>query len=293
MAITTHGDRKYHRSERLSSAEAWPSLRVEHRRLEGGAQTAVTPECTEIVLILSGQAQVGRTGDGNAQEGIARPGTSWIVPVGTDESRIELSGPVESLHLFLPPTLMETSALADYDIDPAKTRLAYAGGFADATLQQIGSAFRSMLDRPPQPTDRLFIDGMQVALAGHLIGNYTVDRWQPAARAPSLDQKRLKRVLDFIEARIAEDVTLDDLAAEACLSPFHFSRLFRDATGLTPHRYITDRRVQAARHKLALAHSSLVEIALDTGFGSQANFIRVFRKATGLTPGQYRELHLR
>jgi AraC family transcriptional regulator len=97
-------------------------------------------------------------------------------------------------------------------------------------------------------------------------------------------------VLNFIDARLDSDIALDDLAAEACLSPFHFSRLFRDATGLSPHRYVTDRRVQAAKDKLALNHSSLVEIALDTGFGSQANFIRVFRKATGLTPGQYRAL---
>ena len=61
-------------------------------------------------------------------------------------------------------------------------------------------------------------------------------------------------------------------------------------TGLSPHRYVTDRRVQAARHELARNRLSLVEIALEFGFGSQANFTRVFRKAASLTPGQYREL---
>ncbi|MBP1886366.1 AraC family transcriptional regulator [Sinorhizobium mexicanum] len=293
MTLHAHGDLKYQTSQRLSDAAEWPGLRVEHRLLKTGPQNALTPECTEVVLMLSGRAGVSRTGNGQTQDVLAQPGMSWIVPIGTEESKIELSGSMECLHLYLPPTLIERSALADYEIDPAKAELAYAGGLADPMLHQIGSAFRSLLGRGMQPTDRLFVDGMQTALAAHLLGNYAVDRWQPPPKAPSLDPKRLKRVLDFIEARIGADISLDDLAAEACLSPFHFSRLFRDATGLTPNRYVTDRRVQAAREKLALDHSSLVEIALDTGFGSQANFIRVFRKVTGVTPGQYRELHRR
>lgn len=290
MSLRTHGDIKYRTGERLGGVAEWDSLRLERRQLVAGAQAGVTAECTELVLILSGQSTVRRTGDGQQQEGLARAGTSWLVPAGTHESLLELTGSMETLHLFLPPTLLDQSALADYDIDPAKTRLAYAGGFADATLEHIGTALRGVLDRGAQPTDRIFVDGMRTALAAHLVGNYAADRWRPPAKAPALDPKRLRRVLDFVEARLAGEISLDDLAAEACLSPFHFSRLFHDATGLSPHRYVTDRRIQAAKEKLALRHSSQVEIALDCGFGSQANFIRVFRKATGLTPGQYRNL---
>lgn len=292
MTLATHGDRKYQNSA-LDAAAEWDALRVEHRHIGSGAHSPVTPDCTELVVILSGRAMVTRTGDGQRQEALAQGGTSWLVPAGTQESLLELDGAMEALHLFLPPALVENSALADYDLDPDKVRLAYAGGFADPLLLQIGNAFRTMLDRGAQPTDRLFADGMQSALAAHLLATYTIDRWQPPARAPSLDPKRLQRVLDFVESRIASDIRLDDLAAEACLSPFHFTRLFSEATGLSPHRYVTERRVQAARDKLALNHSSLVEIALDTGFGSQANFIRVFRKVTGLTPGQYRNIHAR
>ncbi|WP_316237872.1 helix-turn-helix transcriptional regulator [Bradyrhizobium sp. SZCCHNR1015] len=78
--------------------------------------------------------------------------------------------------------------------------------------------------------------------------------------------------------------------AQACPSPDHFCRLFREATGLSAHRYVTDRRVQAARHELARSRVSLVEIALEFGFGSQANVTRLFCKAADLTPGQYLEL---
>lgn len=143
--------------------------------------------------------------------------------------------------------------------------------------------------------DRIFAGDMRIALTAHLTGDDTVDRSRPSSmRAPpSLDAKRLKRVLDFVEARLAGDLSLADLAAEACLSPFHFLRRFRAATGLSPHRYVTSRRIQAAQTMLARRHASLVEIALDTGFSSQASFTRAFRKWTGLTPGQYRALGLR
>lgn len=159
---------------------------------------------------------------------------------GLTSDCMELDGATECLHVFLPATLLDRSALT--------------------------------------------------ALAAHLIGTCTVERQRPPTRVPSLDDKRLKRVLDFVDARLAEDLSLDELAAEACLSPFHFLRLFRDATGLTPHRYVISRRIQAAQKRLADRRSSLMQIAFETGFSSQANFTRAFRKWTGFTPGQYRKL---
>jgi AraC family transcriptional regulator len=92
----------------------------------------------------------------------------------------------------------------------------------------------------------------------------------------------------LVDCRFAEGIGLDELAAEACLSPFHFSRLFQKATGLSPHRCVTERRVREAKSKLAKGRLSLVEIALESGFGSQGNFNRIFRKHTGLTPGEFR-----
>jgi AraC family transcriptional regulator len=290
MPLRAHGDRKYQSSTLVGGAAEWNALRVEHRQIGPGAQNCVSPECTELVYILSGQAKVRRAGDGQTQEGIARPGTSWLVPAGTHETLLELDGSTECLLIFLPDKLLEDSALADYGIDPDRTRLAYAGGFADSTLAQIGTALHGLVGRDTQPIDRMFADGLRIALAAHLIGNYTVDRWRPSAPVPSLDAKRLQRVLAFIEARLADDISLDDLAGEACLSPFHFSRLFRQATGLPPHRYVIERRIHAAQKMLSSKRSSMAAVALDTGFGSQASFARTFRKITGVTPRQYREL---
>ncbi|MFH1345523.1 MAG: AraC family transcriptional regulator [Pseudomonadota bacterium] len=289
MTLATHGDQRYRNSEKLAEA-SWRALSIEHRKFEAGCQATPVAICTEIILLLSGGGMVCRTGNGEIQRSVARPGMSYLVPVGTQESHLELFDRMECLHLYLPPTLLDQSALADLDIDPAKVQIAYADGLADQVLFHICSPLRDLLHRPRQPTDALFVGGIQIALAAHLLGHYSIDRWRPPEKSPSLDPRRLQRVLDYIEASLGTDIRLEELAAQACLSPYHFSRLFREASGLSPHRYVIDRRLQAARQELARSSLSLVEIALQFGFGSQANFTRAFRKAMNLTPGQYREL---
>lgn len=292
MRVSSHGDLKYRTGHRLTKTAEWQTLCVETWRHGAGHLTDLRLDCTEVAVLLAGQVNVKRTGDGETQEAFGRAGTSWICPAGTYESNIQLSAPMdECLHIFLPPTLMEQAALETYEIDPAKARLGYAGGLSDTLLVQVGTTFRALLDRGPEPTDRLLVDGMRAALAAHLVSNYAADCWKPAENegARSLDPKRLKRVLDLIEARLGSELSLEDLAAEACLSPFHFTRLFRQAIGFTPHRYVMERRIQLAKTKLTLGRASLVEIALETGFGSQSNFNRVFRKATGVSPGQFKK----
>ncbi len=190
--------------------------------------------------------------------------------------------------------MIEQSALDDYDIDPAKAELVYVGGLVDPTLQRIALSFRDVLWRGVEPaTDRLFVDGMQAALAAHLLGNYSVDHWRRLERAPQIDLRRLARVLDYVDAHYNENIALSDLAAEECLSPYHFSRLFREATGQSPHQYLTSRRVKAAKDELVRNRASMAEVAQVTGFGSQANFIRVFQKMTGATPGTFRNRRMR
>ena len=129
-------------------------------------------------MLLSGGGMVHRVGNGEVQKSLARPGMSYLVPVGTQESHLELSDRMECLHLYLPPALLDQSALADFDIDPAKVEIAYAHALADQVLFHVCSPLRDLLHRPRQPTDALFVEGIQVALAAHLLAHYTIDRWR-------------------------------------------------------------------------------------------------------------------
>ncbi|HWJ73943.1 MAG TPA: AraC family transcriptional regulator [Kaistia sp.] len=293
MPLVTHAAQKYQSSELIGRASEWESVRVEHRRIGPGVQNCVRPECTELVLILSGKSVVRRCADGKMQEGLALPGTAWLVPAGTDETHLELDGATECLILFLPARLLEESALIDHGLDPSRAHLAYVGGFADPLLSRVGEALHGLKGSDAGPTESLVAEGLRAALTAHLVGRYTVDRWRPAEPPPALDKRRLRRVLDRIEACIGEPLSLAELAGEACLSPFHFSRLFRQATGLSPHRYVVERGIEAARRMIAAGNASMSEIALETGFGSQANFSRTFSRLAGCTPGEYRRLHRR
>ncbi|MEG9430846.1 AraC family transcriptional regulator [Terriglobus sp. ADX1] len=98
---------------------------------------------------------------------------------------------------------------------------------------------------------------------------------------------RLRRVLEWIEFHLHTDVRLEQLAAEAQLSPFHFARLFRETTGVTPHQYVLERRIERAKTLLKLGKLTIAEVAQNAGFSSSTNFVRAFRQRVGITPGEW------
>jgi AraC-like DNA-binding protein len=103
-----------------------------------------------------------------------------------------------------------------------------------------------------------------------------------------LPQYKLRRVRRFIEAHIDKTIRLEDLAASAALSPFHFHREFKRSTGMTPHRYIMHVRMEHAKRLLSSSDMPLAEVAAQVGFADQSHFSANFRKATSMTPLRYR-----
>ena len=100
----------------------------------------------------------------------------------------------------------------------------------------------------------------------------------------------LRRVLKHIETHLGNDVAQYRLASIAQLSMDHFARLFRQSTGLPPHRYVLQRRIARARELMADHRLSLAEIGYTLGFPSQAHFTTTFRRLAGTTPGAYHSL---
>lgn len=116
----------------------------------------------------------------------------------------------------------------------------------------------------------------------------------PASRARSphlrggLSPAALRRVQVFVEANLGRPIRLQDLAARAGLSPFHFARAFKTTAGLTPRGYVEQRRVERARHELRETEHPLAAIAAETGFGTQSRLTTTFKRQTGFTPAAYR-----
>ncbi len=109
------------------------------------------------------------------------------------------------------------------------------------------------------------------------------------ARTGRLSGRRLQRAADYIRLRLSENIRLDHVAAAAGLSVFHFSRMFKKTTGLTPHRYLMKARVEKARQLLHECDKTLTEIAIECGFYDQSHMSKVFRRLAGMSPVQFRD----
>ncbi len=99
----------------------------------------------------------------------------------------------------------------------------------------------------------------------------------------------MRRVLDYIDAHLTDELGLVELAAIAGLSPHHFGEAFKTSKGTSPHRYVIERRVQHALEFLREKDRSIGEIAHAVGFSSQSHLTANFRRVTGLTPGRFRQ----
>jgi AraC family transcriptional regulator len=110
-------------------------------------------------------------------------------------------------------------------------------------------------------------------------------------KVAELARWRLRRVTEYVEANLAESVSLADLAAAAGLTRMHFAAQFRAATGLPPHEYLLRRRIERAQEMLAEDREALVDIALSVGFQTQSHFTSVFKRFVGQPPRAWRQRH--
>ena len=108
------------------------------------------------------------------------------------------------------------------------------------------------------------------------------------ARKSGLSDRDVARLIEFIEANIDTNLSLEELAAEAGLSVFHFLRSFKAATGETPHCFVSARRIARCRELLTDPSRSLAQIAYDCGYSNQSHMTTQFGRAVGMTPGAYR-----
>ena len=291
--IYGHGQAKYMTGKLLGSSRerGWNAMLAERWRHAEGDLGAVKPRDTEVIVMFEGRLRVRRRGDGRLQYHEATAGTVWLCPAGIGEDMIHLYDDIEeSLHMYVPASPLSGAAYEELGLDPDKVRLRYEGGFHDPFIEQIGRAVRAEM-MAPGPFGGLLIETLSSALSVYLLQNYSTvapsSAALPAARG-GLDRRRLARVIDFIEDNLGREVSLDELARVACLSPYHFVRAFRAAVGRTPHRYLVDRRVARARAMLHAGELSLAEVADVCGFASQTHFTSAFKRATGTTPGAYR-----
>ncbi len=207
---------------------------------------------------------------------------------------IHLYGEVrESIHLFLPVSPLAETALREINVDPDKVGLHYEGGFRDPLIEQIAWEIHAEMI-VPSPAGNMLLDTLASALGVHLLryhSNLESARVSLPPASGALNIRRLRKVRDFIETHLGEDLIIERLANEARLSPFHFARAFKAATGKTPHSYLTDRRIEKTKSMILEERLPLAEVAYSCGFSSQAYFKKWFKRRVGTTPARLFKSH--
>ena len=135
----------------------------------------------------------------------------------------------------------------------------------------------------------LFLKGMAQAIAIHLARNYAEAVKESPSGSPSLPGFKLQQISNWMAEHMAEDFNLDQLAVQAGVSKFYFTRLFKNAMGVSPSRYLLKLRMDEARRLLRETKRSVVDIAMDVGYANPSHFARFFRRETGLSPSDYRQ----
>jgi AraC family transcriptional regulator len=195
--------------------------------------------------------------------------------------------PFGTMHLYLGLPVFARAIEEVFEENVGTIHLRDVSGFKDTFLAALLEGLRGEVSsgRPASP---LFVEGVAQALAVHLARNYTKLSRDVREYKGGLPGFKLRKTTELMAAHLEEEFSLSRLAREADMSEFHFSRLFKRTTGLTPSQYFIQLRMEKARRLLTETNKSVIEIGLDVGYTSPSHFAQIFRREVGVPPSGYR-----
>ena len=214
-------------------------------------------------------------------------GAISLVPAGSP-ARWRWSGRRDLLAIYLESGLVAQVAAEAFDLDPARLTVPPLDSLELPQLRAGIGAVGAELTTGGAG-GRLAAESLANVVAVHLLRHVVAPRRLERGRDGVLPRGRLRAVVAYIEEHLDASPSLEQLAAVARLSVYHFARLFKAATGLPPHQYVILRRVERTKQLLqAGTDLSLAEVAAGAGFSDQSQFSHHFKRLVGVTPGQYR-----
>jgi AraC family transcriptional regulator len=192
------------------------------------------------------------------------------------------------LNVQLPAQLLKSAAEEAAELDPNRIKLVTKFRVRDPQLEQILLLLRAELHKGGW-VGRLYVESLANILAVNLLREYSSKPPLVAQYEGGLGDRKILQISDYIQAHLDQEIKLADLADVARISQFHFSRLFKQSMGISPHQYLVQQRVERAKELLKSSQLAIAEIALQCGFNSQSHLGKSFKEMTGLTPSEYRK----
>lgn len=222
---------------------------------------------------LDGKHEIERRGAGDIA----------IIPAGITHS-CSWDAPAQFMVLAIEPKLLKQAGQDWVNPDQIELLPRFMSE-SDAFIQGIFSSLKAEAEVGGMG-GYLFVDSIKTALAIHLLRNYCATQPKLSNCPDGLSQVTLTLVKEYINEHLHQDLKLNQIAAKAQISPYHFLRLFKQSMGITPHQYILQCRLNQAKYLLEHSQLSIVEIATRTGFCDQSHLTRYFKRMIGVTPKQ-------
>jgi AraC-like DNA-binding protein len=199
-----------------------------------------------------------------------------------------LSCSYECVQMFLPWSALDE--LCDAEGTRRFGDFPILNGATDPMLAHLAQIARAAVN-PSGPATSLFVESMLLTVHRHLLSQYVGKPFSQSLVRGRLAQWQEMRVKEYIEAHLDTGVSVLQLAAQCNLSPSHFSRAFKASTGITPHRWLVERRIARARQLLLRSQKTIAEIAHLCGFSDQSHLAREFRRREGVGLREWRRHH--
>jgi AraC family transcriptional regulator len=267
--------------QRVCSVRRWPGMRSKYIWLPPDGSVTTTKANQVGVSFSAHRKAVHQVGDRTNYLDIP---AGAVFANGSQAVRwAEVSEPTEAVEIYPDLGLLHAAAgrqAGEVEIEPVAAA-------RDATVVGVAAVLKRAhvgeID-----LDALEASTLSHRLAAHLAEQYCHPRSPRAHRNGWLDRTVIDQIAAFVDDRLGEQITLDDLAAHAHLSPYHFARAFKRSTGLAPHQFVTMRRMERAKAQLLSTRHSVSEIAHALGYSNVSHFRRLFRRNTGFRPSDLR-----
>lgn len=202
-----------------------------------------------------------------------------------DNPQCEFKGPFDAVQYYIPRRALDEFAYEN-DAKPIST-LKWARDRRDPYLSTLSNVLLSALEEE-RANNQLFVDQFGLSLLAHFAQTYGDLRSRDGKQEGGLAPWQERRAKEIMRTRLASNLTIADVAAECKLTPSHFARSFRRSTGVAPHEFLSQLRIDEAKRLMLSTKLPLADIALICGFGDQSYFTRVFSRSVGASPGAWR-----
>ncbi len=248
----------------------WPGMRTEYSWIPAGESPGQTAAYQVGVSFTHHDGAVYEADGRTTQSDI--PAGGVFVTGGEPITWMRVRETTEALEIFPDLELLGTG-----ELEPAEAT-------RDGTVLAISSILRRVHASGTTLTD-ITASTLAHRIAEHLREEYA---GQKSVRPGRLDRATVDRIAEYVDAELDTELTLDQLAKIAMLSPFHFARSFKATAGLAPHQFVIARRIDRAK-ALLLKGKPVPEVAYAVGLSNVGHFRRMFRRHLGVNPGELRQ----